>query len=78
MVDVVKDNADNTSYIQSWPLWRDDRDLSVIRKFVNILSHQYGERQAFLFIGNAPSITISETQLVCILSYREVAVKRYG
>ena len=33
MVDVVKDNADNTSYIQSWPLWRDDRDLSVIRKF---------------------------------------------
>ena len=55
MVDVVKDNADNTSYIQSWPLWRDDRDLSVIRKFVNILSHQYGERQAFLFIRNEPS-----------------------
>lgn len=55
MVDVVKDNADNTSYIQSWPLWRDDRDLSVIRKFVNILIHQYGERQAFLFIRNAPS-----------------------
>lgn len=55
MVDVIKDNADNTSYIQSWPLWRDDRDLSVIRKFVNILSHQYGERQAFLFIRNAPS-----------------------
>ena len=55
MVDVVKDNADNTSYIQSWPLWRDDRDLSIIRKFVNILSHQYGERQAFLFIRNAPS-----------------------
>lgn len=55
MVDVVKDNADNTSYIQSWPLWRDDRDLSVIRKFVNILSYQYGERQAFLFIRNAPS-----------------------
>ena len=55
MVDVVKDNADNTSYIQSWPLWRDDRDLSVIRKFINILSHQYGERQAFLFIRNAPS-----------------------
>lgn len=55
MVDVVKDNADNTNYIQSWPLWRDDRDLSVIRKFVNILSHQYGERQAFLFIRNAPS-----------------------
>lgn len=55
MVDVVKDNADNTSYIQSWPLWRDDRDLLVIRKFVNILSHQYGERQAFLFIRNAPS-----------------------
>lgn len=55
MVDVVKDNADNTSYIQSWPLWRDDRDLSAIRKFVNILSHQYGERQAFLFIRNAPS-----------------------
>lgn len=55
MVDVVKDNSDNTSYIQSWPLWRDDRDLSVIRKFVNILSHQYGERQAFLFIRNAPS-----------------------
>lgn len=55
MVDVVKDNADNTSYIQSWPLWSDDRDLSVIRKFVNILSHQYGERQAFLFIRNAPS-----------------------
>ena len=55
MVDVVKDNADNTSYIQSWPLWRDDRDLSVIRKFVNILSHQYGERQAFLFIRNATS-----------------------
>ena len=52
MVDVIKDN---TSYIQSWPLWRDDRDLSVIRKFVNILSHQYGERQAFLFIRNAPS-----------------------
>lgn len=55
MVDVIKDNTDNTSYIQSWPLWRDDRDLSVIRKFVNILSHQYGERQAFLFIRNAPS-----------------------
>lgn len=55
MVDVVKNNADNTSYIQSWPLWRDDRDLAVIRKFVNILSHQYGERQAFLFIRNAPS-----------------------
>ena len=55
MVDVVKDNADNTSYIQSYPLWRDDRDLSVIRKFVNILSHQYGERQAFLFIRNATS-----------------------
>lgn len=55
MVDVIKDNADNTSYIQSWPLWRDDRDLSVIRKFVNILSYQYGERQAFLFIRNAPS-----------------------
>lgn len=55
MVDVIKDKADNTSYIQSWPLWRDDRDLSVIRKFVNILSHQYGERQAFLFIRNAPS-----------------------
>lgn len=55
MVDVVKNNADNTSYIQSWPLWRDDRDLSVIRKFINILSHQYGERQAFLFIRNAPS-----------------------
>ena len=55
MVDVVKYNADNTSYIQSWPLWRDDRDLSIIRKFVNILSHQYGERQAFLFIRNAPS-----------------------
>lgn len=55
MVDVVKDNADNTSYIQSWSLRRDDRDLSVIRKFVNILSHQYGERQAFLFIRNAPS-----------------------
>lgn len=55
MVDVIKDNSDNTSYIQSWPLWRDDRDLSVIRKFVNILSHQYGERQAFLFIRNVPS-----------------------
>lgn len=55
MVDVIKDNSDNTSYIQSWPLWRDGRDLSVIRKFVNILSHQYGERQAFLFIRNAPS-----------------------
>lgn len=55
MVDVIKDNADTTTYIQSWPLWRDDRDLSVIRKFVNILSHQYGERQAFLFIRNAPS-----------------------
>ena len=55
MVDVIKDNADNTRYIQSWPLWRDDRDLFVIRKFVNILSHQYGERQAFLFIRNAPS-----------------------
>lgn len=55
MVDVIKYNSDNTSYIQSWPLWRDDRDLSVIRKFVNILSHQYGERQAFLFIRNAPS-----------------------
>ena len=55
MVDIIKDNADNTRYIQSWPLWRDDRDLSVIRKFVNILSHQYGERQAFLFIRNAPS-----------------------
>ncbi|MFR0064363.1 MAG: hypothetical protein ACLRU1_03350 [Veillonella parvula] len=52
MVDVIKNNADNTSYIQSWPLWRDDRDLSVIRKFVNILSYQYGERQAFLFIRN--------------------------
>ena len=55
MVDVIKDNSDNTRYIQSWPLWRDDRDLSVIRKFVNILSHQYGERQAFLFIRNATS-----------------------
>lgn len=55
MVDVIKDNSDNTRYIQSWPLWRDDRDLSVIRKFVNILSHQYGERQAFLFIRNTPS-----------------------
>lgn len=55
MVDVIKDNADTTTYIQSWTLWRDDRDLSVIRKFVNILSHQYGERQAFLFIRNAPS-----------------------
>lgn len=55
MVDVIKDNSDNTSYIQSWPLWRDDRDLLVIRKFVNILSHQYGERQAFLFIRNTPS-----------------------
>lgn len=55
MVDVIKDNSDNTSYIQSWPLWRDDRDLSVIRKFVNILSHQYGEHQAFLFIRNATS-----------------------
>lgn len=55
MVDVIKDNSDNTSYIQSWPLWRDDLDLSVIRKFVNILSHQYGERQSFLFIRNAPS-----------------------
>ena len=55
MVDVIKDNSDNTSYIQSWPLWRDDRDLFIIRKFVNILSHQYGERQAFLFIRNAPS-----------------------
>lgn len=55
MVDVIKNNSDNTSYIQSWPLWRDDRDLSVIRKFVNILSHQYGERQAFLFIRNATS-----------------------
>lgn len=55
MVDVIKDNADNTRYIQSWPLWRDDRDLFIIRKFVNILSHQYGERQAFLFIRNAPS-----------------------
>lgn len=55
MVDVIKDNSDNTSYIQSWPLWRDDRDLSVIRRFVNILSYQYGERQAFLFIRNAPS-----------------------
>jgi hypothetical protein len=55
MVDVIKDNSDNTSYIQSWPLWRDDRDLSVIRKFVNILSHQYGERQAFLFIRNVSS-----------------------
>lgn len=55
MVDVAKDNADNTSYIQSWLLWRDDRDLSVIRKFVNILSYQYGERQAFLFIRNATS-----------------------
>lgn len=55
MVDVIKDNADNTRYIQSWPLWRDDIDLSIIRKFVNILSHQYGERQAFLFIRNATS-----------------------
>lgn len=55
MVDVIKDNSDNTSCIQSWPLWRDGRDLSVIRKFVNILSHQYGERQAFLFIRNATS-----------------------
>ena len=55
MVDVIKDNSDNTRYIQSWPLWRDGRDLSIIRKFVNILSHQYGERQAFLFIRNAPS-----------------------
>ena len=55
MVDVIKDNSDNTRYIQSWPLWRNDLDLSIIRKFVNILSHQYGERQAFLFIRNAPS-----------------------
>ena len=55
MGDVIKDNSDNTRYIQSWPLWRDARDLSIIRKFVNILSHQYGERQAFLFIRNAPS-----------------------
>ena len=55
MVDVIKDNADTTTYIQSWPLWRNDLDLSIIRKFVNILSHQYGERQAFLFIRNAPS-----------------------
>lgn len=55
MVDVIKDNSDNTRYIQSWPLWRNDIDLSIIRKFVNILSYQYGERQAFLFIRNAPS-----------------------
>lgn len=55
MVDVIKDNSDNTRYIQSWPLWRNDLDLSIIRKFVNILSYQYGERQAFLFIRNAPS-----------------------
>nr|DAN39281.1 MAG TPA: PcfJ like protein [Caudoviricetes sp.] len=55
MVDVIQSNADNTGYIQSWPVWRNDLDLSMISKFVNILSHQYGERQAFLFIRNAPS-----------------------
>ncbi len=55
LVDVIKDNSDNTRYIQSWPLWRNDLNLSIIRIFVNILSYQYGERQAFLFIRNAPS-----------------------
>ena len=55
MVDVIKDNSDNTGYIQSWPIWRNDRDLDIISKFVHILGHQYGERQTFLFIRNAPS-----------------------
>lgn len=55
LLDVIKSNSDDTGYIQSWPIWRNDRDLDIISKFVNILSHQYGERQAFLFIRNAPS-----------------------
>lgn len=55
MVDVIKDNSDDTGYIQSWPIWRNDHDLDIISKFVHILGHQYGERQAFLFIRNAPS-----------------------
>lgn len=55
LLDVIKSNSDDTGYIQSWPIWRNDHDLSVVSKFINILSHQYGERQAFLFIRNAPS-----------------------
>lgn len=55
LLDVIKSNSDDTGYIQSWPIWRNDHDLAIVSKFVNILSHQYGERQAFLFIRNAPS-----------------------
>jgi hypothetical protein len=55
LLDVIKSNSDDTGYIQSWPIWRNDRDLDIISKFVHILGHQYGERQAFLFIRNAPS-----------------------
>ena len=55
LLDVIKSNSDDTGYIQSWPIWRNDRDLDIISKFVHILGRQYGERQAFLFIRNAPS-----------------------
>lgn len=55
LLDVIKSNSDDTGYIQSWPIWRNDHDLDIISKFVHILGHQYGERQAFLFIRNAPS-----------------------
>ncbi|WP_308511685.1 PcfJ domain-containing protein [uncultured Veillonella sp.] len=55
LLDVIKSNSDDTGYIQSWPIWRNDRDLDIISKFVHILGQQYGERQAFLFIRNAPS-----------------------
>lgn len=55
LLDIIKSNSDDTGYIQSWPIWRNDRDLDIISKFVHILGHQYGERQAFLFIRNAPS-----------------------
>lgn len=55
LLDVIKSNSDDTGYIQSWPIWRNDHDLAIVSKFVNILSHQYGERQAFLFIRNALS-----------------------
>lgn len=55
LLDVIKSNSDDTGYIQSWPIWRNDHDLDIISKFVHILGHQYGERQAFLCIRNAPS-----------------------
>lgn len=55
LLDVIKSNSDDTGYIQSWPIWRNDHDLDIISKFVHILGHQYGERRAFLFIRNAPS-----------------------